>query len=84
MNYQLIATHERADLPGTRRTNLDHLPPEKVPGLTLDRETCGEEAATIGPATAEVVRALLEDPVIDRLPTVGRLLRLRMSTDARN
>jgi hypothetical protein len=24
-----------------------------------------------------VVRALLEDPVIDRLPTVGRLLRLR-------
>jgi transposase len=77
MDYQLIATHERADKPGTRRTNLDHLPPEKVPGLTLDRDACREEAANIGSATAEVVRVMLDDPVLDRLPTVGRLLRLR-------
>jgi hypothetical protein len=77
LNYQLIVTHERADKPGTRRTNLDHLPPEKVPGLTLDRDACQEEATTIGPATNEVVRMLLDDPAVDRLPTVGRLLRLR-------
>jgi hypothetical protein len=31
----------------------------------------------VGPATHEVVRAVLEDPVLDRLPSAGRLLRLR-------
>jgi transposase len=77
MNYQLVATHERADKPGTRRTTLDHLPPEKVPGLILGRDACLEEAARIGLATTEVVQALLDDAVLDRLPTVGRLLRLR-------
>ena len=81
MDYQLIATHERADKPGTRHTNLDHLPPEKVPGLTLDREACRAEAANIGVATAEVVQTLLDDSVLDRLPMVGRLLRLRQRYD---
>jgi transposase len=77
--YQLVATHERADKPGTRRTHLDHLPPEKVPGLTLTREKAGQQAAQVGPATAQVVESLLADPVVERLPTVGRLLKLRAS-----
>jgi len=76
-DYHLLATHERAVKPGSRVTHLDHLPPEKVPGLTLNRQACQEEAAAIGPATSRVVQTLLDDPVLDRLPTVGRLLRLR-------
>ncbi len=76
-DYHLLATHERAGQPGNRLTHLDHLPPEKVPGLTLNREQCQQEAAQIGPATARVAQSLLDDPVLDRLPTVGRLLRLR-------
>jgi hypothetical protein len=74
--YHLVATHERASQPGTRRTQLDHLPPEKVPGLTLSREGCRQAAAAIGPATARLVQTLLDDPVLERLPTVGRLLKL--------
>ena len=77
MGYQLLATHERAQQPGVRRTHPRHLPPQKLPGWLLSRDACREEADTIGPATAQVVRTLLDDPVIDRLPTVGRLLRLR-------
>jgi transposase len=77
-NYHLVATHERAEKPGTRRTHHDHLPPEKLPGLLLNREACQTTAAEIGPATTFVVQALLNDPVIDRLPTAGRLLRLRL------
>jgi transposase len=77
LDYQLLATHERADQPGQRHTHPRHLPPEKLPGWLLNREACQEEALSIGPATVEVVQALLDDPVIDRLPTVGRLLRLR-------
>jgi transposase len=75
-NYDLIASHERAEAPGTRRTHLAHLPPAKVPGLVLNRTGCQAQAAAIGPATAAVVQQLLDDPVIDRLPTAGRLLRL--------
>lgn len=55
-----------------------HLPPEKLPGWLLNRDACREEAETIGPATAQVVTTLLDDPVLDRLPTVGRLVRLRL------
>ena len=77
MDYQLLATHERAEQPGVRQTHPRHLPPEKLPGWLLNREACREEAETLGPATHQVVTTLLDDPVLDRLPTVGRLLRLR-------
>lgn len=76
-DYQLLATHERAERPGQRQTHPRHLPPEKLPGWLLNRDACREEAAAIGPATQQVVSGLLDDPVVDRLPTVGRLLRLR-------
>lgn len=75
--YELVATHERAAKPGERHTHPDHLPPEKLPGLLLDRETCLQEACAIGPAVQQVIEAILSDPVMERLPSAGRLLRLR-------
>ena len=75
--YRLIATHDRANQPGTRQTHIDHLPPEKVPGLTWSRPGCQDAAAEVGPSTAQVVQTWLDDPVIERLPTVVRLLKLR-------
>lgn len=75
--HALVATHERAQHPGERLTHLDHLPPEKVPGLLLDQDICLVSAAEVGPATRQVIQTLLDDPVIDRLPSVGRLLKLR-------
>ncbi len=77
LNHKLIATHERAQHPGERHTHLDHLPPVKVPGLVLNREECLASATEIGPAIHQVIQTLLDDPAVDRLPTVGRLLRLR-------
>jgi transposase len=76
-DHKWVATHERAQRPGERLTHLDHLPPEKVPGLTLDREACLVAATEVGTATQQVVQGLLDDPIVDRLPTVGRLLKLR-------
>ncbi len=75
--YNLVATHERAAKPGDRRTNLAHLPPEKVPGLTQDHDSLLAEAEAIGPALKEIVQTLLDDPVLYRLPTAGRLVRLK-------
>jgi transposase len=75
-DYKLKAIHSRAQQPGQRSTHLDHLPPYKVPGLTITRETCRQQAAKIGPSTQEVVDRLLEHRPEDRLRTAGRLLQL--------
>jgi hypothetical protein len=53
-----------------------------VPGLTTTRESCAAEAATIRPDTAEVVRRLLADKPVDRLPSAKRLLKLAKSYGA--
>lgn len=76
-----VFTHDRAPQAGARVTHPDHLPPEKVPGLTVSREGCQTAASAIGPATSEVVTTLLADPAVDRLRTAGRLLRLRERYD---
>lgn len=75
-DWVLAATHPRAAQPGTRQTHLDHLPPQKIPNLVLSREACVVQAQQIGPATSTVATTLLADPVVDRLRTVGRILRL--------
>jgi hypothetical protein len=82
-----VATHPRADQPGTRHTHPDqpgtrhthpdHLPPELLPGLTLNRAECQQQALAIGPATHQIVSRYLDNLVLDYLPTVGRLLRLQ-------
>lgn len=81
-DHQLVATPTRARSPGERQTHLDHLPPEKVPGLTLTREACRAQAAAIGPATSDLVESLLEQRPLDRLRVAGRVLRLAQSFSA--
>jgi len=75
--YRLVATHDRVNQPGSRQTQIDHLPPEKVPGLQLSRPLVRQQAEKIGPATSKIVDIHLADPIVDRLPTIGRLLRLQ-------
>ena len=75
-DYHLVATHTRAQQPGQRQTNLDHLPTHKVAGLTLTRANCRLRATEIGPATRQVVDRLLDHRPEDRLRTAGRLLKL--------
>lgn len=77
LDYQLVASHDRAMEPGQRFTHPGHLPPELLAGLTMDRESCRAAARDIGPATMEVVHQLLDEGVVDRLPSVRRLLKLR-------
>ncbi|MBN1302981.1 MAG: hypothetical protein JXA13_00995 [Anaerolineales bacterium] len=74
--YNLVATHGRASQAGQRLTHLAHLPPNKLPGLIQDRDNLLAEAQTIGPALLQIMRDLLNDPLLYRLPTAGRLVRL--------
>jgi hypothetical protein len=73
---QLVTTHDRATYPGQRLTQLEHLPPEKIPGLTQDEDSLLAEAQAVGPSALQIVQILLNDPVLYRIPTAGRLLRL--------
>lgn len=80
--FELMATHSRAARAGQRQTLLDHLPPEKVAGLTLTPQACQERAAQIGPRTAEVVARLLAERPVDRLRAVHRLLARAEKSEA--
>lgn len=75
-DYELIATHTRAQQPGERVTLVDHLPPYKVEGLLWNADTAQERAAEVGPSTQQTVAHLLSDEVLDPLPKVRRLLAL--------
>jgi transposase len=75
-DHQRVATHDRATQPGERQTVLAHLPPRKLPGLTLSREACRARAASIGPAATQVVEQLLAHRPEDRLKVAQRVLRL--------
>jgi transposase len=75
-DYELIATHTRAQQPGERVTLVDHLPPYKVEGLLWNAETARTRAAEVGPATQQTVDCLLDDRVVDPLPKARRLLGL--------
>jgi hypothetical protein len=74
-DFELIAIHSRAAQPGQRQTELAHLPPEKVAGLTLTPQACQERAARLGPKTAAAVAQLLAERPVDRLRAVHQLLR---------
>jgi len=74
-DYQLRATHQRAQKPGQRMTELSHLPAHALlAGLT--REQSQERARAIGPATTEMVERLLRHRPENRLRSAVRLLRL--------
>jgi len=73
---ELLATHVRATTKGTWRTNSDHYPPAKAAYLEKTPRFCREIASRIGPATFEVVDALLADRPLDRLRSVQAILRL--------
>lgn len=74
--HELIATHPRATEPGRRFTQPDHLPTNKLRGLTASREQCLAEAQAIGPSTRQVITELLESRPVDRLRSALYVLRL--------
>lgn len=74
--FELIASHPRAQAPGERFTQPDHLPAHLAAALATTRETTQAQADGIGPATAQVVSELLASRPVDRLRTALRVLRL--------
>ena len=72
---ELLCTHERALQPGEHHTRPDHYPSEMAEYLQRTPARCRQLAAEIGPATLQVVQALLDDRPLDRLRSVQAILR---------
>ena len=75
----LLCTHTRALQPGEHHTRPEHYPREMAEYLQRTPAYCRQWAVQIGPATRQVVQALLEDRPLDRLRSVQALLRLEQS-----
>ena len=76
-DHVLVATHARAQKPGTRSTVDDHLPEAHRAWRQATPERCRAQARDIGPACVALVDALFGDRVVDRLRSVMGVLRLR-------
>jgi hypothetical protein len=74
-NHTRVATHSRADTPGSRATNDLHLDPYKAKGMR-SFATCLAQAQSIGPNTTAVIQELLGDKVVDRSKAAAGLIRL--------
>ena len=74
-NHTRVATHTRADTPGSRATALAHLDAHKAKGMR-SFETCLAQAQGIGPSTTTVIQELLGDKVVDRSKAAAGLIRL--------
>lgn len=73
--HLVVARHARL-LPGQRSTQDSHLPEYKLKGVPPSRAECLAKATAIGAATAEVIRRLITDPVVDKRRTAQRVLDL--------
>jgi transposase len=74
-----VATHSRAGQVGQWVTDKSHLPEHKnkaVASLFATKSETRQRVAQIGPYTAQAIGILLDDTVVDRRRTVGRLISL--------
>jgi transposase len=74
-NYERLGTHERARRPGEKKDIQDHFPPEKLAWLMATPTYLREQAQAVGPATQEVVEALLAERPLNNIRTVQSIMR---------
>jgi hypothetical protein len=77
-----VATHVRSQRLGQWQTRLEHYPAHKAAYLQRTPDFCRQLAARVGPATSQVVEALLSDRPLDRLRSVQAILKLEESVGA--
>jgi len=66
-DLEMVAIHPRLRKPGTRSTVDDHLPPEAIAFKIRDPQWCLRQAESVGIDCLRLVRALLDNGVLDNL-----------------
>jgi transposase len=72
-----VALHLLAERPGQRRTNPDHLPPEKLAFFLESPQWCIREAEKVGAHCREFILTLLNKGPVDYLRAAQGVIRLR-------
>lgn len=75
-DYRHLCTHLRAQRPGQRMTQSDHLPPQARAFFARDKRWCLARAAAVGPHCVELVARLLGDRLSERLRAAQGVLAL--------
>src|SRR5262249_30586799 len=74
--HERVATHARALHRGERKSEPDHLPPDKLQALLPVPVKVQADADAVGQATGELVAALIAARPLDRLRAAQGILRL--------
>lgn len=76
-NHQLVALHPRLEIPGTKHTLSEHLPPNALAYSMHDSRWCLKQAAEVGSHCLTAIQSLLNDSVVDYLRAAQSILGLR-------
>jgi transposase len=76
-NHQLVALHPRLEIPGTRHTLEEHLPPNALAFQMKDSQWCLKQAKDVGSYCLQAIEGLLSDSVVDYLRAAQSILGLR-------
>ncbi len=76
-NHQLVALHPRLEIPGTKHTIPEHLPPNALAYSMHDARWCLKQATEVGSQCLIAIQTLLNDSVVDYLRAAQSILGLR-------
>lgn len=76
-NHQLVALHPRLEIPGTRHTLPEHLPPNALAYSMKDAQWCLKQAKEVGGQCLIAIQGLLNDSVVDYLRAAQSIIGLR-------
>jgi transposase len=76
-NHQLVALHPRLEIPGTKHTLPEHLPPNALAYSMRDAQWCLKQAKEVGEQCTVAIQGLLNDSVVDYLRAAQSILGLR-------
>ncbi len=76
-DHELVAIHARLFRPGSLTTLQEHLPPNALAYAMHNPQWCLKKSCEVGVYCEQVVRALFDDAVVDRLRAVQGILHLQ-------
>jgi len=75
-DLDLVATHDRATIPRSRKSNPDHFPPDKVRLIMATPQWCLKRAEEIGPATLAWIERYFANGVTEKTRSGFTVLEL--------
>ena len=76
-DYEMVAIHPRAHYPGTKASEVEHLPPEAIAYKMQDPQWCLTQAGKVGSHCHDLIETLFSDRILDNLRAAQGIVRLK-------